>query len=63
MRWKASIGCRTDSGGAQPQQLPGRVSIDKRFAIRGQPDSGSVVVRDDCSDLVPYGRIAKGLAH
>ena len=53
--------CRSDGSGAEPQELPGRVSVDERF-VRGRPVSGSVVVGDDCLDLVPYGGIAKGLA-
>src|SRR5450631_2063182 len=54
--------CRPDGSGAEPQELPGRVSVDERFVVRGRPDSGFVVVGDDCLDLVPYGGVAKGLA-
>ena len=53
--------CRSDGSGAEPQELPGRVSVDERF-VRGRPVSGSVVVGDDCLDLVPPSGGSRSLA-
>ena len=62
MRWKgAPKGGRTDGRSAEAQEFPGGVRVDERLTVRSQLDSGSIVVRNDRFDLVPYRRIAKRL--